>query len=206
MPDNTLRFAEKLTIAQQRSRSTLALLLAPRLPQLPFTIQQFDDPLLPFAKAIIDATRDLVCAYVFDFAAYLVPGASGAVALERTIRYANGETITILHGPFAGGNYHILLDETSFGVDALTLTNGLDLNSYLQRPDRSAFIVRSGYGRSLDVPGTGGFFWIEDGLFKLMGLEGQPLEIRLIGAEALYAGKGEDFAQQTRAVLEKLRA
>lgn len=206
MSGNTLHFAEKLSSAQQRTGSTLALLLAPRLDRLPLTIQQFDDPFLPFAKAIIDATRDLVCAYVFDFAAYLAPGASGAVALERTIRYAGGETVTILHGPFAGASYHVLLDETSFGVDALTLTDGLDLDSYLQRPDRSAFIVRSGYERSVDAPGTGGFFWMEDGLFKLMGVDGEPLEIRLIGEEALYAGMGEDFAQQTRAALEKLRA
>lgn len=47
------------------------MLLLPRLPKLLLPFQKHDDPFLPFSKAIIDAIRDLVCAYQFDLAAGL---------------------------------------------------------------------------------------------------------------------------------------
>jgi hypothetical protein len=59
-------FYDKLRAAQSQRESDLALLLAPKLAKMPLPIARYDDPFLPFGKAIIDATRDLVCAYVFD--------------------------------------------------------------------------------------------------------------------------------------------
>ena len=100
-------FSVRLRAAQAARDSDLALMLSPRLAQMPLPMQRYDDPFLPFGKAIIDATRDLVCAYVFDLAAYLALGAAGAVALERTIAYAGTDdaTVTILHAPFVGAAY-----------------------------------------------------------------------------------------------------
>ncbi len=195
----------KLATVQQATSSALGLLFAPRVQQLPLPIQRYDDPFLPFGKAIINATRDLVCAYVFDLASYMALGAAGAVALERTISYAAGDAVTILHGPFAGAQYAVLTEETSFGVDAVTLVDSLYLDAYLRRPDRGAFIVRTGYARMVDTPGRGGVFWQDDFMFAVLGDGGEPLRIRLLGETVLYAGRGDDFAEQVRRAVEQQR-
>lgn len=48
---------------------------------------RIDDPMFPFARSIIDATKDLVCAYSIDLAYYLSEAAAGMIALERITRY-----------------------------------------------------------------------------------------------------------------------
>ena len=71
-----MTFTAILEAAQKHDSCTLAIGLAPSLKNLPYSIQSYDDPFLPLGKAIIDATHELVCAYVFDLAAYLSLGAS----------------------------------------------------------------------------------------------------------------------------------
>src|SRR5512146_194773 len=114
-------FQDRLSAAQVRSASTLAFGLAPSIKTLPLAMQRFDEPLLPFGKAVIDSTADLVCAYVFHLASYLALGAAGAVALERTIAYVPAHLIKILHGPFATGDYAQAAFEDAFGADGVTL-------------------------------------------------------------------------------------
>lgn len=201
----TISLAEKLAIIQVERHSDLGLLLVPRLPLLPLPMQRFDDPFLPFGKAIIDVTRDLICAYIFDLAAYLSIGAAGAIALERTIAYIGNDTVTVLHGPFAGAGYAAISEEGAFAVDAVTLVDGQHLDIYLKRSDRCAFIVRGGNPTTLDAPDTGGYYWNEAQVFTMLGISGQILQIRMAAETVLYAGQGEDFAEQARAELEKRR-
>lgn len=198
-----LSFADKLVSIQNRHHTNLALLIAPRLVRLPLVIQRYDDPFLPFGAAIVNATRDLVCAYVFDLAAYLSLGAAGAVALERTIAYAKGDTLTILHGPFVGGDYAALLDEGSFNADAVTVVDGDDSPAYSARTDRCAFVVQRGLPEQGELL-SGAIYWQDAGLFTIP-FATAFLTLRLAGEEVLYAGMGEDFAARTRAALEKRR-
>lgn len=191
-------FASRLATVQQARKTDLALRLAPNLTRLPAVIQRYDDPFLPFGKEIIKATHDLVCAYVFDLAAYLSIGAAGAVALERTIAYASGDSLTILHGPFVGTDFAVLTDEGSFNADAVTLMDKSDLPAYLAREGRFAFVSGEFFERGIGV------FRQSDNLFLLQD-SGRALRIRLVGDIALYASRAEDFAAQTRAVLEKMR-
>jgi hypothetical protein len=141
-----MRFADLVAAAQARNRSTLALGLAPSIKTLPLSMQRFDEPFLPFGKAVIDTTADCVCAYVFHLAAYLALGAAGAVALERTIGYVPSGLVKILHGPFATGDYAQAAFEEAFGVDAVTLTSTVDLATiaaYTRNPAHGAFIESS---------------------------------------------------------------
>src|SRR5438105_164617 len=134
-------FRDRLLAAQDRSHSSLAIGLAPSIKRLPLSMQRYDDPLLPFGKAVIDATHDVVCAYVFHLAAYLALGASGAVALERTMAYVPSPVGKILHGPFASAEYVQAVD--AFGADGVTLANSVDsatLAAYTQIPDSGAFV------------------------------------------------------------------
>ena len=53
-----MRFEDKLAAAQQRNRSWLCVGLDIVADQLPLSVQQADDPLLAFARAIVDATQE----------------------------------------------------------------------------------------------------------------------------------------------------
>ncbi len=175
------RFHAKLA-QQQVSSGNRGLLLNPRAAQLPLPMARFDDPFLPFGKAIINATRDLVCAYVFDLAAYLALGGAGAVALERTIAYVGDAAVTILHGPFTGTGY--VEAALAFGVDAVTLEDEIDIDTY-RAAGLGAFVVGSR---------------IEGVIVPI----GSTLQIRLADEHLIEAGRGDDFAEQVRTALQRL--
>ncbi len=82
-----MTYLEKLYQAQKRNHSWLCLGLDPQPELLPVDALKWDEPLLPFNRAIIDATADLVCAYKPNLGFYLQWGAAGVIALERTIAY-----------------------------------------------------------------------------------------------------------------------
>src|SRR5215510_12056584 len=117
-----MRFRDLLVAAQSKNNSTLAIGLAPSLETMPEPVTRYDDPFLPYGKLVIDTTTELVCAYVFHLGAYLSAGASGAIALERTIAYVPAGIVKILHGPFTGSEYARAAFEDGFGADAVTLT------------------------------------------------------------------------------------
>src|SRR5690606_27503216 len=94
-------FFKKLRNAVQSRSSTTLVLLSPAFEKMPLPMQRYDEPFLPFGKAIIDATHDLVAGYVFDLEAYLIPGAAGMIALERTISYLPSDLIEVLPGAFS---------------------------------------------------------------------------------------------------------
>ncbi len=82
-----MHYLEKLSGAQERNQSWLCVGLDPDPARLPLPAEKWDEPLLPFNKAIIEATADLVCAYKPNLGFYLQWGAAGVIALERTIAY-----------------------------------------------------------------------------------------------------------------------
>jgi hypothetical protein len=194
-------FVDRLTHLQQTRQTDIALFLNPRPLLLPHPIQRYDDPYLPFGKAIINATHDLVCAYVFDLASYLGMGAAGAVALERTVAYAAQEALTILHAPFVGQAYSATADTTGFGVDAITLAHAADLPHYLTHPPYAAFAL----GNEATLPDEGGVFIEEQQRFRLRGLDNATLQLRLTDDRVLYTDGTEDFAAKIRAVVEQMR-
>lgn len=143
-----MTFLEKLSAAQSRNRSWLCLGLDPVLAKMPLVLQTEDDPFLPFNKAIIDATADLVCAYKPNLAFYLAEGAPGVIALERTIAYIPRDIPIILDGKFGDiGSTAEMIARGAFeiwSVDAVTVNPyvGEDgVAPFLQRPDKAAFIL-----------------------------------------------------------------
>lgn len=179
---------EKLARSWQPGHVNRAMMLSPILGRMPLPIQRHDDPFLPWGKAIIDATRDLVVAYTFDLAAYLAIGAAGAIALERTIAYANGDgkTATILHGPFVGDGY--AQTALAFGVDAVTCVS--NARGYLAAGMSVILLTESGSLSGSLVDG-----WLVAGDRSLLN----------IPASVAYAGSGEDFAERVRTALQSWR-
>lgn len=188
-----MQFQDKLK-GYARS-SDIVLLLTPEVMKMPLPIRRYDEPFFPFGQALIQATRDLVCGYMFDLASYLAIGAAGAIALERTISYTVGERLLILHGPFVGPRYARISDENAFGVDAVTVEHLHDVSAYRARPDRGVFYM----GQDM-VPDGVGLYVPEDGLM----LSGS-VELRVFGEAVIYAGSGDDWTDVVRTKIEALR-
>lgn len=192
--------------AAQAGHSDLLLLLKPRLQQIPLPMQRFDDPFLPFGRAIIDAARPVVCGYVFDLAAYMTLGAAGMVALERTIAYVGESHIKILHAPFASGDYAEAVGAGGFNVDAVTLVDEEYAAAYMTDPQRGVYVIRRGDTPVLvPFPPQMGIYWQDAALLSLIDESGYPVKCRLAGESVLYAGRGDDFTERVRAALEELR-
>lgn len=120
-----MNYLEKLKAAQERNDSWLCIGLDPDPVRLRVDTLKWDEPVLPFNKAIIDQTTDLVCAYKPNLGFYLQWGAAGVIALERTIAYIpdwmpvilDCKTGDIGHTQAAWANG--LYDQ--WGVDAITV-------------------------------------------------------------------------------------
>jgi orotidine-5'-phosphate decarboxylase len=95
-----MTFLEKLSRAQQKNHSYLCVGLDIVIANTPLPLQVYDEPMLPFARAIIEATQDLVCAYKPNLGFYLAEGAAGMVALERIVRAIPPDIPIILDGKF----------------------------------------------------------------------------------------------------------
>lgn len=194
-------FVEKIETAEKETESNLALFFNPRLELLPLAAARFDDPFLPFGKAIINATKDLVCAYVFDLAAYLSLGAAGAVALERSIRFVPDNRVSILHGAFSNDGFSAMADITGLGVNAITITDKAFLRTYLDNPPFAAFLVKHGSVDASQVPDEGGIYWLDEQILML----NTETQLRLTDNSVLFAGQYDDYAELTRKALESWR-
>jgi orotidine-5'-phosphate decarboxylase len=117
--------------------------------RLPVQALKWDEPLLPFNKAIIEATADLVCAYKPNLGFYLQWGAAGIIALERTIAYIPDHIPVIIdcktgdightQAAWAAG----LLD--NWDVDAVTVNPFVGSEAALpmvgHRPDKAIYLL-----------------------------------------------------------------
>lgn len=143
-----MTFIEKLRAAQERNRSYLCVGLDIVTASTPLPIQNFDEPMLPFAREIIDATKDLVCAYKPNLGFFLAEGAAGIVALERIVRYIPTDIPIILDGKFGDiGNTAEAYARGAFEqfrADAVTLAPYMGSDSvrpFLKYADRGVFVL-----------------------------------------------------------------
>lgn len=144
-----MSYLHKLRAAQERNNSWLCVGLDPDPARLPLPAMQWDEPVLPFNKAIIDATVDLVCAYKPNLGFYLQWGAAGVIALERTIAYIP-EDIPVIIDCKTGdiGNTQAAWGVGLFdvwGVDAVTVNPYVGADAIRpmvgERPDRGVYVL-----------------------------------------------------------------
>jgi orotidine-5'-phosphate decarboxylase len=140
---------EKLVSVTAENRSLLCVGLDSDMGKLPkFLIEQSKNPLFDFNKEIIDATKDLVCAYKLNMAFYEVAGGQGIQALEKTIQYIPRNILVILDGKRNDiGNtaqkYAQSLFET-WKADAVTLNPYLGkdgVRPFLDYQEKCSFIL-----------------------------------------------------------------
>ena len=140
---------EKLIAITDQNKSLLCVGLDTDLGKLPkFLVETSTNPLFDFNRAIIDATKDLVCAYKLNMAFYEAVGLTGIIALEKTIEYIPHEIFIILDGKRNDiGNtarkYAQCLFET-FHADAVTVNPYLGedgIHPFLDYKDKCSFIL-----------------------------------------------------------------
>ena len=204
-----MNFNERLNAAQSHHQSTLAVGLAPSLKTLPLAMQSHDDPFLPFGKSVIEATNEVVCAYVFHLAAYLALGAAGAVALERTIAFVPSDILKILHGPFGSPEFAPMALEGAFNVDAVTLiptTNAALIGPYLADARHGVYVeAHEGHSIELllkmneDYPGQIGIYRAAKHDHNTMGLLFEPFpDIQWYWGENIYTSQRDDYREAIR--------
>jgi orotidine-5'-phosphate decarboxylase len=140
---------EKLSTITHQNDSLLCVGLDTDTGKIPkFLLEASKNPLFDFNKAIIDATKDLVCAYKLNMAFYEVSGKNGFEALEKTIQYIPHNIIIILDGKRNDiGNTASKYAQSLFDTlkaDAVTINPYLGrdgISPFLDYKDKCSFIL-----------------------------------------------------------------
>ena len=177
-----MSFTEKLRAAQTRANSWLCVGLDTDPEKIPPTLRGPStrsglDAVVAFNRAIIDATRDVVCAYKPNLAFYLARGSAGIDALAQTVAAIPHDLPVILDAKFgdidsSARGYARFAFET-LGVDAVTVNPYLGADAlapFLEYAERAIFILAH-----TSNPGAGD---LQDALVATDALEPMP--------EALY--------------------
>jgi orotidine-5'-phosphate decarboxylase len=143
-----MSFLEKLTRATRANDSLVCVGLDVDAERIPSHLRAGPDPVFRFNRALIEATRDLVCAYKPNFAFYAAMGVRGWEALVRTIEQIPDTVPVILDakvgdiGNTAERYAHLAYAE--LGADAVTVNPYMGFDSvapFLAYGDRCAILV-----------------------------------------------------------------
>lgn len=142
-------FREKLSNIVHENESLVCVGLDIDKEKMPkFLFDSCKQPYFEFNKSIIDATKDIVCAYKLNMAFYEVFGKEGFELLEKTIKHIPKEIIVIIDGKRNDiGNtakkYAQSLFET-YKADAVTVNPYLGIDGvkpFLEYKDKCSFIL-----------------------------------------------------------------
>lgn len=143
-----MNFLEKLDGAVKANNSLLCIGLDIDLSRIPKFLLNREDPIFTFNKAIIDETRDLVCAYKPNIAFYEMYGMYGMESLVKTIEYAKDDTPIILDAKRGDiGHTAAAYAKAAFEfykADAVTVNPYLGHDSvepFLEYKDKGTFVV-----------------------------------------------------------------
>jgi orotidine-5'-phosphate decarboxylase len=147
-----MTFFEKLDTSVRTNNSLLCLGLDTDIHKIPkHLVEESDDYIFEFNKAIIDATYDLVCAYKPNSAYYEADGIEGLASLEKTIEYIHStypDIPVILDAKRADipttSEHYAMASFDYFKADALTLHPYMgedSLEPFLKRQDKGCIIL-----------------------------------------------------------------
>lgn len=144
-------FLDKLAAAWDKNDSLLCVGLDPNLDVLPQHLRQSSTPFFDFAKAIIDATADTVCAFKPNSAFYEARGADGVAELKQICDYIreNYADIPIILDYKRGdigntNNYYTSFAFDYLQVDAITIQPYLGreaIQPYLDKKDKGIIVL-----------------------------------------------------------------
>jgi orotidine-5'-phosphate decarboxylase len=144
-----MNWREKLLNVTSKNNSLLCIGLDSDLGKIPrFLRETHKHPLFDFNKAIIEATKDLACAYKLNMAFYEAEGSRGLEALEQTVHVIPKDVMVILDGKrndignTAQQYAHALFD--TLKADAVTVNPYLGKDGvapFLEYKDKCSFIL-----------------------------------------------------------------
>jgi len=147
-----MTFFEKLDFSVNKNNSLICIGLDTDPSKIPrYLLEESDDHIFEFNKAIIDATFDLVCAYKPNSAYYEAQGVEGLPSLEKTIDYifSTYPEIPVILDAKRGdiGSTSSQYAKSAFDylkADAITLSPYLGFDSldpFLRYPDKGCIIL-----------------------------------------------------------------
>ncbi len=143
-----MTFLRKLRAIQERNNSLLCIGLDTDINKLPEFMFEYGDPLFEFNRRIIDATKDLVCAYKINMAFYEVRGESGWYTVHQTlaripetiVRIADAKRTDI--GNPAQHYAHLFMTDYEFDGVTLPPYMGWDsIDPFVKRTSQCGFIL-----------------------------------------------------------------
>lgn len=139
---------EKFKNIRNINSSILCVGLDTDINKFPARFSKGIDSIIDFNKAIIDATKDLVCAYKMNFAFYEQYGAQGMDILEETFEYIPDDIFTIADAKRADiGNTSAAYAKSVFDVfnaDSITVNPYMGSDSiepFFENKDKYVFVL-----------------------------------------------------------------
>jgi len=143
-----MSFSQHLLSVQRQHNSLLCVGLDVDPGRLPAPLKTLPDGIGEFVRRIVDATKDLVCAYKPNLAFYEALGRNGWEILRKTLDSIPKDIVTIGDGKRGDiGNTSARYAAALFddlGFDAITVNPYMGSDSvepFLRNPDRGAFIL-----------------------------------------------------------------
>jgi orotidine-5'-phosphate decarboxylase len=143
-----MTFTQRLHEIQSKQNSLLCIGLDVDLEKIPEHLKSSTNPVLEFNSQIIEATKDLVCAYKPNLAFYEAMGERGLTALRETLKLIPKSVLTIGDGKRGDiGNTSeryakSLFDD--FGFDSITVNPYMGFDSvepFLKNPEKGVFLL-----------------------------------------------------------------
>ncbi len=143
-----MTFLEKIKHAQEKSHSILCVGLDTDWKSLPKKLDGEENPVVVFNKAIIDATKDVACAYKLQLAYYEAYGERGYAAVQETLASIPEHIVTI--GDVKRGDIGATSEQYAyayqemFPFDAITINPLMGFDAaepFLRRADRGVFFL-----------------------------------------------------------------
>ncbi len=148
MKGSSMSFTERFRSVQEATRSLLCVGLDVDASKIPAHLKHDPEPVLAFNRAIIDATKDLVCAYKPNLAFYEAMGESGWRILRETVRMIPKSVITIGDakrgdiGNTAAQYARALFDDLGFDSVTVNPYMGFDsVDPFLKYPEKGVFLL-----------------------------------------------------------------
>jgi orotidine-5'-phosphate decarboxylase len=203
-------FTEKLRAVQQRTDSWLCIGLDTDPDNMPPALRGQANAVIAFNRAIIDATRDLVCAYKPNLAFYLARGSAGIDELTQTVAAIPSDIPIILDAKFGdipstARGYARFAFET-LCVDAVTVNPYLGADSispFLEYEQRAILLLahtsNPGASELQDMlVATGAFEPVPEALYVRVARLAKSLK----GKSEVGLVVGATFPEQLREVRE----
>ena len=143
-----MNFLQKLRNIQRKHDSLLCIGLDTEVTKVPEFLYAYGDPQFEFNRRIIDATKDIVCAYKLNISFYESVGEHGWYTVHQTLARIPEEIVTIGDGkrgdiPTSAEKQALLLcEDWEFAGVTVSPYMGKDsVEPFMKRADQCAFIL-----------------------------------------------------------------